>query len=202
MKFVRHSFLLLLFSALTGAGWVAHRPAEWPDLQLPDKERKPALGVLDQISQAAIKRSAPFEISEARLNQHLASHLKARPALAGAASWWHMEAPQVDLKDERMALRLRWRLAGSHACDLTVNATLQQGDGVFIIQVIDGAYGRLKVPRGMLHPAKAVLTNLAEALRPELDALFAMNLVTITEDKLLLDPRFTDANPQASASTR
>lgn len=181
---------------------MAHRPAEWPDLQVPDKERRPALGVLDQISQAAIKRSAPFEISEARLNQHLASHLKARPAMAGAASWWHMEAPQVDLQDERLVLRLRWRLASRHACDLTVNATLQQGDGVFKIQVIDGAYGRLQVPRGLLHPAKAVLANLADALRPELDALFAMNQVTITQDKLVLDPRFTDATPQASASIR
>jgi hypothetical protein len=202
LKTLRHSLLLLLFSALSGAAWVAHRPAEWPTLQAPDAERKPALGVLDQISQAAIKRSAPFEISEARLNQHLSTQLKSQPALAGAASWWRMEAPQVDLQEDRAVLRMRWHLAERHACDLTVNITLQQADGVFQIQVLDGAYGRLNVPRGMLHPAKAVLAHLAEALRPELDALFAMNKVKISEDKLQLDPRFIDTRAQASVSTR
>jgi hypothetical protein len=202
LKTVRHSLLLLLFSALTGAAWVAHRPADWPKLQAPDLERKPALGVLDQISQAAIKRSAPFEITEARLNQHLSTHLKSQPALAGAASWWRMDAPQVDLQEDRAVLRMRWHLAERHACDLTVNLTLQQEDGAFRIQVLDGAYGRLNVPRGMLHPAKAVLAHLAEALRPELDALFAMNKVKIVEDKLQLDPRFPDATAQASVSTR
>jgi len=181
---------------------VAHRPAEWPPLQEPDTTRKPALGVLDQLSQAAIKRSAPFEISEARLNQHLAGQLKTSPGLTGAASWWRLEAPQIDLQDGRAVLRLRWLLAERHVCDLTFNLTLTQEAGQYRVEVLDGVYGRLRVPRGMLHPAKAVLVELAAALKPELEALFAMNQVVIAEDKLLIDPRFADATAQASVSTR
>jgi hypothetical protein len=202
LKTVRHSLLLLLFSSLTGAAWVAHRPALWPALQEVDPARKPALGVLDQLSQAAIKRSAPFEITEARLNEFLASQLKTRPMLAGTASWWHLDVPQFDLQEGLAVLRLRWHLGDRHACDLTVNLTLVQEADQFRIEIVDGAYGRLKVPRGMLHPAKAVLAELAAVLRPEVEALFAMNQVIIAEDKLLVDPRFADSTAQASVVIR
>ena len=202
LKTVRHSLLLLLFSSLTGAAWVAHRPALWPALQELDATKKPALGVVDQLSQAAIKRSAPFEITEARLNQHLASQLKTRPRWAAASSWWRLEAPQFDLQEDLAVLRLRWHLADRHSCDLTVHLKLGQEAGQFRIEVVEGAYGRLRVPRGLLHPAKAVLAELAEVLRPEVEALFAMNQVIIAEDKLLIDPRFADSSAQASVFIR
>jgi len=121
---LRYSFLLLLFSALTGASWVANRPAERSRLQSKESERKPTQGVLDQLEQAAIKRSAPFDISEARLNEHLAESVTSRPAWGGAKSWWRMEAPEVDLREGGAVLRLRWRLAEVHVCDLTVNLRL------------------------------------------------------------------------------
>ncbi len=199
MKFLRHTLLLLVFSALSGAAWVAHRPADWPELQRLDPDKKPPLGVLDQLGQAAIKRSAPFEVTEARLNDHLRATV--RPAMSeGPLSRWlklELEPPQIDLQNERAALRLRWRLAGRHACDLTVNLALQRDGDHFRVEILDGAYGRLNVPRGLLHPAKNALARLAGALEPEINALFQMNQVEITGDKLLLDPRFADLVTQS-----
>ena len=202
MNVLRYSLLLLLFSALTGAAWVAHRPAQRSALQAQEGERKATQGVLDQLAQAAIKRSAPFEISEARLNEHLAESVTSRPAWGGAKSWWRMEAPEVDLREGGVVLRLRWRLAEVHVCDLTVNLRLKREESEFHCEIVDGAYGRLKVPRGLLHPAKAVLSHLADVLRPEIDALFAMNQIQIVDDQLLLDPRFLDSAAQAATSNR
>lgn len=192
MKALRHTLLLLVFSALSGAVWVAHRPAGWPELQRPDPARKPPLSVLDQLGQAAIKRSAPFEISEARLNEYL--HVTLAPALAAGAlkRWLTLESPQIDLQEGRAALRLRWRLGGRHACDLTVNLALKREDDHYRVEITDGAYGRLRVPRGLLHPVRGALARLAAALEPEINALFQMNQVRLTEDKLLLDPRFAE----------
>lgn len=202
MNVLRYSFLLLLFSALTGAAWVANRPAERSRLQSKESERKPTQGVLDQLEQAAIKRSAPFDISEARLNEHLAESVTSRPAWGGAKSWWRMEAPEVDLREGGAVLRLRWRLAEVHVCDLTVNLRLKREASEFHCEIVNGAYGRLNVPKGLLHPAKAVLSHLADVLRPELDALFAMNQIQIVEDQLLLDPRFLDSAAQAATTNR
>ncbi len=192
MKALRHTLLLLVFSALSGAAWVAHRPAGWAELQRLDPKRKPPLGVLDQLGQAAIKRSAPFEISEARLNDHLRATLA--PAMAAGArnGWLTLECPQVDLQQDLAVLRLRWLLGARHACELTVNLALSREDGFYRVEVMSGAYGRLRVPRGLLHPARNALARLAVALEPEINALFQMNQVRIVEDKLLIDPRFAE----------
>lgn len=179
---------------------VAHLPAERRPTQKPDTERRPPMGVLDQLSQAAIKRSAPFEISEARLNEHLRRVVGSRADVPGGGEWWRMEAPELDLEEGRAELRLRWLLAERHVCDLTVNLKLAREAEVFRVEVVDGAYGRLAVPRGLLHPVKGVLAELAEVLRPELEALFAMNRLSLAEDRLVVDPRFTDPSAQASAT--
>jgi hypothetical protein len=56
-----------------------------------------------------------------------------------------------------------------------------------------GAYGHLHMPRGMMRPLYPSLKALAEALDPEIRALFLMNQITIARDKLVLDPRFPSA---------
>ena len=189
MNFLRHTLLLLVFSALSGAVWVAHRPADWAPLEQPDPERKPPLDVLDQLGQSAIKRSAPFDVSEARLNAHLRDTLQTSATLA----WFTPQPPQIELRQDGASLRLRWLLAGRHPCDLTVNLTLHRDATRYRVEIRDGAYGRLHVPRGLLHPVRSALTRLAHALEPEINALFQMNQVRLAEDKLQLDPRFTEA---------
>ena len=69
--FLRRVLLTALFSALTAAAWLMHRPADWEPLEGPPEGKGSPLGVLDQMNQAAIKRSAPFDVTEYRLNEYL-----------------------------------------------------------------------------------------------------------------------------------
>jgi hypothetical protein len=197
VKLLRKTLFLLAFSALSGAAWVAHRPAAWGELQALDPAKPAPLRVLDQLEQAAIKRSAPLEISEARVNEHLRTVLRPVVVWEKAAPWLRLTSPQIDLQENRATLRLRWHLGDYHVCDLTVNLAVERQADQFRVEVLDGAYGRLQVPRGLLHPAKAVLAELARVLQPEIKALFDMNQVQIAENKLVLDPRIADiaANP-------
>ncbi len=192
MKLLRQIFLLLLLSALSGAVWVAHRPAHWSALDTTAPPRPPPLGVFEQMDQARIKRSAPFEISEARLNQHLQQQLQPLVSEPFLARWLRAEAPAIALKNDLAELRLRWTLGGHHLTDLTVQLRVLREADSFRIDILSGAYGRLRVPRGLLHPVKPLLAQLSAALQPEIDVLFQMNHIRIAEHKLLLDPRFTD----------
>jgi hypothetical protein len=45
----------------------------------------------------------------------------------------------------------------------------------------------------MMRPLYPVLRAVAEALDPEIRALFQMTKITIAKDKLVLDPRFPPA---------
>lgn len=191
MKVLRQIFLLLLTSALCGAIWVAHRPADWSPLEaLPDK--LPPLGVFDQMDQASIKRSAPFEISEARVNKYLREQVEPVLAQPRLGRWIQPEPPVFAFRENLAELRLRWTIAGFRLADLTVHLAVERDEKTFRVEVLNGAYGRLRVPRGLLHPVKRSLANLATALQPEIDVLFKMNQIRIAEHKLLLDPRFTD----------
>jgi len=192
VKFLRQSFMLLLTSALSGAIWVAHRPADWAPLDDQQPARPPPLGVFDQMSQASIKRSAPIEISEARINKYLREQVEPTLSQAQFSRWIRPEAPALSLKEDLAELRLRWTIAGFHLTDLTVLLAIHREAQTFRVEVLSGAYGRLKVPRGLLHPVKRSLSNLATALQPEIDVLFQMNQIRIAEHTLLLDPRFTD----------
>jgi len=192
VKFLRQLLLLVLTSALCGAIWVAHRPAAWSPLDAQPPARPPPLGVFDQISQASIKRSAPFEISEARLNQYLSEQVQPSLTPPHLRRWIQPATPTLALKEAFAELRLRWTIAGLHLTDLTVHLTIHREAQTFRVEVLKGAYGRLQVPRGLLHPVKQTLAQLATTLQPEIDALFQMNQIRIAEHKLQLDPRFTD----------
>ncbi len=192
VKRLRHTLLLLVFSAFSGAVWVAHRPADWRPLPQADRDRKPPLDVLDQLGQSAIKRSAPFELTEARVNAHLRDVLQPQVTAGVLSRWLEPQPPQIELQEEVASLRLRWLLGSRHACDLTVNLALHREETRYRVEILDGAYGRLKVPRGLLHPVRSALARLADALEPEINALFQMNQVRITEGKLMLDPRFAE----------
>ena len=186
----RHLFQLLrllLISALAGAAWVAHRPAEVPDVSL--KPRQDDL--LDMLRQAAIKRAAVMEVSEADVNLHLARTLKGRLG-ASLGDWVVYEGARVDLEPGVARVFLVWSLKGQRRT-ASVDLTISRDEHDYHIEMLRGAYGHLHMPRGMMRPLYPALRAVAETLDPEIKALFQMTRITIAKDKLLRDPRFPTA---------
>lgn len=185
MKFLVHLALLVVFAALAGAAWVAHRPAATPPPGEPAKRQR---DVLDELKQAAIKRSAVFEISEPELNQHLARVLEAR-ARPPLERWTQFRRLAVSLRPEELEATLVWDIAGA---ERTVSLRFQAArqDSAFEVQLVGGSYGRLEVPRGLLRPLQPLLRQLGSVFAEEIGALFQMNQVRVAQGRLVLDPRF------------
>lgn len=189
MKFVLHVLLLLLLSALAGAAWVAHRPVALEPVEPP----KPGPSgrqkeFLDDLKQAAIKRSAIFEISEGELNRHLAKVLagKMNPP---ASRWVKFERVAVELEPDVAHATLAWETRG-HLSTATVDLNVTRLENTFRVEVVGGSYGHLEVPRGLMRPLAPALENLAKVLQEEIHALFQMNQIQLAQDKLVIDPRF------------
>lgn len=174
-------------SAMSGAVWVAHRPALVPPPAASIGAAKPR-DLVDDLKQAAIKGSGLVEISEGDVNRHLARMLSGKTG-AELGNWVKFEQLHVDLQPGLAGLTLVWDVQG-HRSTATVNLKVSRLDKVFRVEVTGGAYGRLSVPRGLLRPLAPALIELSETLHEEIQALFQMNEVRIVQDKLVLDPHF------------
>lgn len=190
MKFLFHLLLLVAFSALAGAAWVAHRPASLAHIAGLEPAAKPGKGrdVFDELRQASIKRSAILEVSEADLNRHLAACLASKPQ-PPLGQWVKFERIVVDLEPEIAHAILIWRVDG-HRSTATIDLRVARRGKAFEVEVVGGRYGHLEVPRGLLRPLTPVLESLSRALEEDIQALFQMNQVKVVKDKLVLDPRF------------
>ncbi len=180
---------LLGVSALAGAAWVAHRPAELPAALAANQAK--ADDLLDMLRQTAIKRAAVIEISEAEVNRHLATTLAGKVANV-FGDWAAFDGARIDLEPDSARLFLVWQLKG-HARTVSVDLAISRDADNFHVELRRGAYGHLDLPRGMMRPIYPVLRAVAEALDPEIRALFQMTQITIAKDKLVLDPRFPSA---------
>lgn len=181
---------LVLVSALAGAAWVAHRPEALPETA-PAAEKGKAADLLDELRQASIKRAGIFEIKEADLNRYLTSVLSAR--LGGAMrSWMSVVDARADLEPGRARIILVWSLFG-HQRTAGVDLVVQRVGDHFHVEMLGGALGHLELPRGLMRPLQPALRAVAEALDPEIRALFQMTQITVAKDKLVLDSRFTSA---------
>lgn len=189
---IRHllqTLRLLGISLLAGATWVAHRPADLPQVAVP----KPAKAddLIDNMRQTTIKRAAVMEISEADINRHLATTLSGKiPGMLGERV--SFEGARLDLEPESARLILIWKIQG-HIRTASVDLAISRDEKDFRVEVLRGAYGHLQLPRGMMRPLQPSLQALAEALDVEIRALFLMTRITIAKDKLVLDPRFPPA---------
>ncbi len=180
---------LLGISLLAGAAWVAHRPADLPKVAAPSAAKVDDL--LDIMRQTTIKRAAVMEISEAEINRHLATTLAGKlPGKLGA--WIAFDGARLDLEPDSARLFLIWKIKG-YTRTASVELAISRDDKNFRVELLRGAYGHLHMPRGMMRPLYPSLEALAEALDPEIRALFLMNKITIAKDKLVLDPRFPPA---------
>lgn len=187
MKFLFHLLLLTALSALAGAAWVAHRPVAVAPVEAPlpgARQRE----LVDDLKQAAIKRSAIFEVSEAELNRHLEKVLTARFS-EPLNEWVQFERLAVELEPELAQATLVWRVR-EHRSTATVDFRVLRLEETFRVEVVGGRYGHLKVPHGMMRPLAPALEKLAGVLQDEIQALFQMNQIRLAQDKLVLDPRF------------
>ncbi len=189
---IRHllqTLRLLGVSLLAGATWVAHRPADLPKIAAPSAAK--AEDLLDNLHQAAIKRVAVIEISEADINRHLATTLAGKiPGMLGG--WVAFDGARIDLEPDRARLFLIWKIKG-YTRTASVDLALSRDDKDFHVELLRGAYGHLQMPRGMMRPLYPSLEALANALDPEIRALFQMTQITLAKDKIVLDPRFPSA---------
>ncbi|WP_395718312.1 hypothetical protein [Prosthecobacter sp.] len=180
---------LLLVSALAGAAWVAHRPAELP--QAPAANNGKGDDMLDMLRQSAIKRAAVMEVSEAEINRHLATAITGKAA-SMIGGWVAFDGARIDLEPDHARLFLVWKLHG-HTRTASVDLAISRDADHFHVELLRGAYGHLEMPRGMMRPLYPALRSVAEVLDPEIRALFQMTKITIAKDKLVLDPRFPSA---------
>ena len=187
VKFLIHLLLLTTLSALAGAAWVAHRPVTLPEggaITGGGKNRDP----VDDLKQAAIKGAGVIVINEAEVNRHLGKVLSARRQ-GPLSRWVQFKNLHLDLEPDVAHATLVWNVSG-HYSTATVDLRVARLEKNFRIEIVGGAYGHLKVPRGLLRPLAPVLQSLSEALQEEIHALFQMNQVRVAEHKLVLDPRF------------
>lgn len=183
------SLRLLVISALAGAAWVAHRPADLPVTPQADAGRSDDL--IDMLRQTAIKRAAVVEVSEAEINRHLGGVLAGRMANV-FGGWLSFEGARIDLEPGIARVFLIWKLHG-HLRTASVDLAIDRDDSNFHVDLLRGAYGHLEMPRGMMRPLYPALRSVADTLAPEIRALFQMTKITIAKDKLVLDPRFPPA---------
>lgn len=187
MRFLFHLLLTVTLGALTGAAWVAHRPATIQPPQEQKGNAKPR-DLVDGLKQAVIKGSGLVEISEGEVNRHLERVLSARTDVS-LERWVKFERLHVALLPDLAQLTLVWDMRG-HRSTATVDLTVSRLEKVFRVEVTGGAYGHLRVPRGLLRPLSPALKSLSQTLHEEIQALFQMNEVRIAQGKLVLDPRF------------
>lgn len=181
---------LLLLSALGGAAWVAHRPEELP-VPAASMEKGKAPDLLDDLRQASIKRAGIFEIKEAELNRYLTATVPGRLG-STIESWMKVVDVRADLEPGRGRIILVWKILGQQRT-ASVDLVVQRVGDHFHVEMLGGALGHLRLPRGLMRPLEPALRVVAGALDPEIRALFQMTQITVAKDKLVLDSRFTSA---------
>lgn len=111
---------------------------------------------------------------------------------AEATDWVAFDGVSIDLEPDSARLFLVWKIKG-HERTASVDLAIRRDDEEFHVEILRGAYGHLEMPRGMMRPLYPALRSVADALDPEIRALFQMTKITIAKDKLVLDPRFPPA---------
>lgn len=190
MKIFRRIIGLLVASALSAALVLAWQPADWRPLEEIDPTQPPAPPLVGAILAATNKRTAPLTLSEARINEYLRQRVKTAPNLAAAAQWITGKPPTIALEKDHAQLRLRWLIGDTLPQDVSVRFSVYRHREKFFVEIIDGAYGRLQVPRGLLWPINPAMQSLADALEEEIEAVFEMNQMSFEPKKVVLDPRF------------
>lgn len=188
MKLLIKFFLLISLSGLTAAAVVGHQPPDLSGIKGSDGGTATVGDILDLVEQAAIKRSAPIEITEGDLNRYLAATVIGREA-DRIAEIVRFERVLVDLRPGIARVILCWSIRG-HRSTSSVDVGLMRDGAHHRAEIVGGSYGRMEVARGFMQPVLPAFEALAQMCDAEIKALFKMTGIRIVEDKLVLDPRF------------
>jgi hypothetical protein len=167
---------------------VAHRPEDLPAAP-PSAQKGKGPDLLDDLRQASIKRASIIEIREPDLNHYLSATLPSRVG-SKLDSWMRLADARVDLEPGKAHVIIIWDILG-HRRTASVDLVIQRVGDHFHVEMLGGALGHLNLPRGLMRPLEPALRVVAEALDPEVRALFQMTQITVAKDKLVLDSRFT-----------
>lgn len=188
MKLLVHLLLLIGLSGLTGAAIIGHQPADLSTIKGADLGEGPVNDIADLLNQAAIKRSAPVEVSEADLNRYLSTTLRGAQA-GGSGRLVTFERVLVDLEPGNARVTLCWMIEG-HRTTAALDLHARTKDGRHEFEIVSGAYGRMPVARGFLTPLMPAFNALAKSCAPEIKLVSGMTKIHLVKDKLVLDPRY------------
>lgn len=190
LRFFINLFLVLWLGLLTAAAIQSHRSADWSrvkGLTAPGgKEAPPDL--LDRMEQAAWKRNAPMELTEAEVNRYLARVIAGNQG-GTTATAVQFDRLALDFEPDLCRVLFAWKVAGRATQNATLDFTLQRDGDNFVFEPRQGAYGRLPVLRGMMCALMPALDSLCVAMEDEIHTVFQMNQIRFVQDKVMLDPR-------------
>lgn len=188
-SFWLNTALLIPLSALAAAALLSHQTPDLSSVQtVVEPKQTPVADLPNLLEQTALKQAAPIELTEGEINDYLARRLQAG-AQGKSAGFAKLERVLLDLEEGRCRVNFCWRVGG-HLTVAGVDIGIQRTPRDFKVEVLGGAYGRLRVPRGLLMPLTPAMEQLARACKPEIDALFKLPNIRIAKDKLFLNPKF------------
>lgn len=190
LRFAWGLFLVGWFSLLVAAAVQSHRPADWSSLRglEPEGRQSAAPALVDRMEQTTWRRNAAMEVSEEEVNRYLAATIQGRQT-GITASAVRFSRVALDFEPGVATLCLGWGEGGHVSATASLVFTMARRGGDFVIEVQQGAFGRLPVPRGVMCTLIPSLGGLTKCLQPEMRVLFQMNQIRFEKDKVVLDPR-------------
>jgi hypothetical protein len=152
------------------------------------KEKETPPDLLGRMEQAAWRRNATVELTEADVNRYLARVISGRER-GPTATAARFERVALDFEPGKCRVIFSWSVAGRDTASATLDFTLQREGENFIVEPRQGSYGRLPVFRGMMCALMPAMESLCTALDDEIHAVFQMNQIKFDHDKVVLDPR-------------
>ena len=184
-----NSALLLALSALSAGAVLCHQTPDLSGVALvPAPKTRPLNDLANQFEQTALKQESVFVISEGQINDYLVRRLRGQPS-GVTAKVATFDRVLVEMNEGVVRLHLCWNVLG-HMQVARVDLAIRRTKEDFTVEILQGAYGRLEVPRAMLTPLIPALRELARACKPEIQALFKLPQIRLSKDKVVLNSRF------------
>jgi hypothetical protein len=187
LRWATRALLFLVLSAALGGSIVFYRPPDLTGIKLTATPGTDPSDMAETISQVVMKQSGKQSITEGDINAFLATVLSQR--LEGLDGIAQPGSVVCDLRETTAPNYITWAVFGQPVTASAEVAVARQGADL-VFETLRGSYGRLEVPRMLLTPVRPVISALAAACQPEIQALLTVPRLSIAKEKLVLDPTF------------